>query len=76
MLWEGLSGAPQNFWSSGTEFKNMLKSMQSSSECYNNMPLGWYNLRAAGSTTLVSKTILMHLEPDSLGAIIYNFYIE
>jgi len=36
-----LSGAPQRFWSSETEYKNILKSMKSSSECYKILPLSW-----------------------------------
>ena len=40
------------------------------------MPLSWQNFRAAGTTTLVAKTIPAHLEPDSPGVIIYNVYIE
>jgi hypothetical protein len=34
------------------------------------------NFGAAGTTTLVSKMIPAHLEPDSPGVIIYNGYIE
>jgi len=66
---ESTSGAPQRSWSSGTEYKNILKSMKSSSECYKIMPLSWQNFGAAGTTTLVSKTIPVHLEPDTPGVI-------
>jgi len=38
---EMTSSAPQRFWSSGTESKNILKSMKSSSECYKIIPLSW-----------------------------------
>jgi hypothetical protein len=54
----------------------MLQSTQSSSEWYKIMPLTWYNVRAAGSMTLVSKTILIHLEPDSPEVMIHKFYME
>jgi len=66
---ESTSGAPQCFWSSRTEYKNILKSMKLSSECYKIMPLSWKNFGAAGTTTLVSKTIPGYLEPDSPGVI-------
>jgi len=72
---ESTSGAPQRSWSSGTEYKNILKSMKSCSECYKITPLSWQNFGAAGTTTLVSKTIPVHLEIpvhqelDSLGVI-------
>jgi hypothetical protein len=34
-----LSGAPECSWRSGREYKNNLKGMKSSSECYKIMPL-------------------------------------
>jgi len=71
-----LSGATQRFWSGETEYKNILKSMKSPSECDKIMPLSVNNFRAAGTTTLISKMIPVHLEPDSLGVIICNVYIE
>jgi hypothetical protein len=40
------------------------------------MSLSWQNFEAAGNTTLVAKTIPVHLEPDSPAVIIYNVYIE
>ena len=40
------------------------------------MPLSWYYFGAAGTMTLVSKMILVHMEPDSPGVIIYNDHIE
>jgi len=70
------SSAPQHFWSSGTEYNTILTSMKLSSECYKVMPLCWSNFGAAGTTTLASKMILVHLEPDSPWVIIYNVYIE
>jgi hypothetical protein len=36
---ESTSGAAKCSWSSGAEYKNILKSMKSSSECYKIMPL-------------------------------------
>jgi hypothetical protein len=33
------------------------------------MLLSWQNFGAAGTTTLISKTIPLHLEPDSPGVI-------
>jgi len=71
-----LSGAPQHSWRSGMEYKDILKSMKSSSEYYTIMPLRWQNFEAAGTTTLVSKTIPVDQEPDSPGVRIYNVYIE
>jgi len=46
--------------------------MMSSSECYKIIPLSWYNFGAAGTTTLVAKTVPVHLDLDSLGVILYN----
>jgi hypothetical protein len=40
------------------------------------MPLSGQDFGAAGTTTLIAKTILVHLEPDALGVIIYNVYIK
>ena len=40
------------------------------------MPLSWENFGAAGTTTLMAKTIPVHLEPDSLGEMIYAVYIK
>jgi len=37
VLW----GAPQRSWRIGTEYKNILKSMKSSSVCYKIIPLRW-----------------------------------
>ena len=50
--------------------------MKLSSECYKIMPLSWENFVAAWTTTLVSKTIAVHLEPDTQGVIMYDIYIE
>jgi len=41
VLWKVLSGAPQRFWSSGTEYRKILQSTKLSSECYNMMALSW-----------------------------------
>ena len=40
------------------------------------MPLSWYNFGAAGTTTLVTKTIPVHLEPYPPGVIVDTVYIE
>jgi hypothetical protein len=40
------------------------------------MPLSWENFGAGWTTTLVSETIPVHLEPVSPGVIIHNVYIE
>jgi hypothetical protein len=40
------------------------------------MPLSWENFAAAGTVTLIAKSIPVHLEPDSPGVIIDNVYIE
>jgi len=74
-LWV-LSGAPQCFWTSGTESKNILKSMKSSSECYEIIPLSSSVFGAAGTITLVSMMIPAHMDPDSPAVIIYNCHIE
>jgi hypothetical protein len=50
--------------------------MKSSSEGNKIMPLSWQNFGAAGTTTLIAKTILVHLEQDSPGVTIYHIYIE
>jgi len=41
VLWEVLWGALQHFCSRRTEYKNIQKSMQWSSECYKTMPSSW-----------------------------------
>jgi len=71
-----ISGALQHFWSSGTEYKNILKHMKSSSECYWILAFDCYNFIAAGTTTLVSKSTPVHLEPDTPGVITHNVYID
>jgi hypothetical protein len=38
---ESTSGAPQRSWSSGTDYKNILKTMKSAWECYKMMPVSW-----------------------------------
>jgi hypothetical protein len=39
------------------------------------MSLSGQNSGAAGTVTLVTKTIPVHLEPDTLGEILHNVYI-
>jgi len=34
------------------------------------------NFGTAGAAILISKCILVHLEPDCAGVIIYNVYLE
>jgi hypothetical protein len=50
--------------------------MKSSSECYKIMLSSWWKIGAAGTTTLVSKTMPILLEADFLGMVVYNVYME
>jgi len=50
--------------------------MKSSSECYKIIPSSWEKFWAAGTTTLISKTIPVDLEPDSPAVIVFNVYVE
>jgi len=71
-----LSGAHRWLSSSGTEYRNIVKSMKSSSKCDKLRLLRWLDSGAAGITTLISKAIPVHLEPDSPWVILYHVYIK
>jgi hypothetical protein len=70
------SDASKRFWSSSTQYKNILKRMKSFSECDKIMPLSCYSFEASGTTALVPKVFPVHLKPDCLWVIIDNVYIE
>ena len=50
--------------------------MRLSSDCYEIQSVIKLYFRAAGTTTFISKTIVVYLERNFLELIIYNVYIE
>ena len=52
--------------SCGTEYKNILKSVQLSSKCYKMKLLRCANFGAIGSVGHIHKGVLVHLEPGSI----------
>jgi hypothetical protein len=78
VLRDYFTGAPQYSGSCGTEYKNILKNVWSSSKCYKIKLLECANFGAIGSIGHGSKTIPVHLEPGAVlsGSDYYNVYIK
>jgi hypothetical protein len=62
----------------GTEYMNILKSVQLASKQYKINPIEYPNFENIGSIGYVSKSNLVHLEPDTMlsGSDYYNVYVK
>jgi len=78
VLRDYITCAPQCSRSSGSEYKNILKTELLSSKCFQIKLLGDANFGAIGSIGRVSESIPAHLEPGALlsGGDYYNVYMK